>query len=551
MKKLVAVVLASAMVLSMAACGNSGSGSTQAAAPAQTQAAAPAQTQAAAPAAAPAETKAAEAAPAAAEGTDTLKVIQNFDPQTFEPGNNDEQGYNRMMVQIYDTLFRFDENGELQPWLAESYEWDDELHLRLHLREGVKFSDGSDFTAEDVVWTITRAIDEALPNAKYNIIDRDECSVVDDHTCILGLKYACGTMPNHLANDQCAIGCKAAFERSGDWLDPNGAVVGTGPYKLVEYVPGDIVRLTANEYCWIPDQPKTKNVDVRIVTSMESAATEAKTLQYDLVYGANTREFEQIDALDGVHMEYGQTAKTIYLLINMKHAPMDNVKVREAFARAINVPMTVKLAYGVVAAPAEAFIVPTIGGANKETYRKYFGEGQDIEAAKALLAEAGYPNGVDLEITVESQDTQRCDMAEAMQAQVLDAGINLSVNKMESAPMREYIGAGEHMMCLYGFTANTMEADGFLSQLQPGSGALARIGYERQEFFDRYKEGCAMPELSDRVVVWEECLEMLMEDYAAIPLNHVMLGAAVKDDLKGFWWAKDYEEFYYGYMYKE
>ena len=544
MKKTLSVLLALTMAAGLAACGGS-SGTqttTAAAAPAETQAAAPASE--AAPAA---ETEA--AAPAEAAADDTLRVIQALDPGTFQPGNNDEQSYNRITAQIYDTLFRFDENGELQPWLAESYEWDDDTHMRVHLRDGVKFSDGSPFTAEDVIWTITYAIETNLPNAKYNLIDAEGCEVVDDLTCIIATKYPVGGLANHLAYPQCCIGSKKAFEEgNGDWL--GASVVGTGAYKLVDYTPGDIIHLTANENYWVEGEPKVKNLEIRVVLSGEARATEAKTKQYDIILTPNARELDLLDSMDGIHVEYGQTAKTTYMLLNVKHAPMDNVKVREAFARAIDVTATVKLAYGNFGNPATAFIVPGIAGANEETYQKYYGAGHDVEAAKALLAEAGYANGVDVEITVESNDSQRCDMAEAIQAQVAEAGINVSINKMEDAPMREYIGAGNHQMCLYGFTANTMEADGFLNQIQPGSGALARIGYDRQEFFDRYLEGAATADADARKAIWEECLEMLMEDYTMIPLNHQRLGAVVLDSVSGFWWARDYEEVYYAYISK-
>ncbi len=547
MKKTLAVVMAAAMMLGLVACGGgSQQSTTAAAAPAQTTAAA-AETKAAETQAAPAATEA--AAPEASGEADIIRCIQSYDPGTFEPGNNDEQGYNRIMTNIYDSLFRYDENGELEGRLCEEYEWDDNTHLRLHIREGVKFSDGSDLTAEDVVWTIQRSIEDALPNYHFNIIDGPNCTVEDDHTCVLALKYPCASMPSHLASPECAIASKKAFEESnGDYL--GGAIVGSGPYKLVEYVQGDRVLLTANEYYWEPGIPKVKDLEIRIITSGESAAVEAKTLQYDVVQGANAREFDVIDQIDGVHIEYGQTAKTVYLLLNMKKAPMDNPLVREAFARAINVVPTAKLAYGATAHPAEAFIVPGIAGCNPETYRKYYGEGADIETAKQLLAEAGYPNGVDLEITVPSNDTTYCDMGEAIQAQVAECGINLSVNKMENATMREYIDGGNHHMCIYGFTAQTMEADGFISQIQPGSGALARVGYERQEFFDRYQEGCSELDAEKRAAIWEECLEMLMEDYTMVPLNHLMNGAAVKDNVQGFWWAKDYEEIYPAYWSK-
>ena len=539
MKKQLAMLLTAAVVMGLSACGSSDTATESGAAGTES--------------AGTAETEAAGDAEASDSGSDTavqgdqvLRVVQPNDPGTFEPGRTDEQSYQRIVQQIYDTLTRFDENGEVVPSLAESWEMLDETHWQFNLREGVKFSDGSDFTANDVLFTIRHNIENSLPNAHYNMIDIDNCTAEDDHTVILALKYPCVTLPNHLANGQCVIASEKAYEEfGGDYI--NGAAVGTGAYKLVSYTQGDMIKLTANEYYWKADEgkPYIKDVEMRVIASTDASATEAKTGAYDILIGTNTREFENIEATDGMHMELTPTAKTIYLLMNCKKAPMDDVRVREAFARAIDIKTTVELAYGSTGRPAEAFITPGILGSNSETYKKYFGEGRDIETAKALLAEAGYADGIDLEITVESPDTQRCDMAEAMQAQVAEAGINLSINKMDYATIKEYLSQGNHQICIYGFTANTMEADGFLNQLQPGSDALNRIGYDNQEFFDRYQEGCAEPDREARGQIWEDCLEMLMEDYVAVPLSHYQLHVAVNDRIEGYWAPQDYEELFY------
>ena len=539
MKKQLAMLLTAAVVMGLSACGSSDTATESSAAGAES--------------AGTAETEAAGDAEASESGSDTaaqgdqvLRVVPPNDPGTFEPGRTDEQSYQRIVQQIYDTLTRFDQNGEVVPSLAESWEMLDETHWQFNLREGVKFSDGSDFTANDVLFTIRHNIEENLPNAHYNMIDIDNCTAEDDHTVILALKYPCVTLPNHLANGQCVIASEKAYEEfGGDYI--NGAAVGTGAYKLVSYTQGDMIKLTANEYYWKADEgkPYIKDVEMRVIASTDASATEAKTGAYDILIGTNTREFENIEATDGMHMELTPTAKTIYLLMNCKKAPMDDVRVREAFARAIDIKTTVELAYGSTGRPAEAFITPGILGSNSETYKKYFGEGRDIETAKALLAEAGYADGIDLEITVESPDTQRCDMAEAMQAQVAEAGINLSINKMDYATIKEYLSQGNHQICIYGFTANTMEADGFLNQLQPGSDALNRIGYDNQEFFDRYQEGCAEPDREARGQIWEDCLEMLMEDYVAVPLSHYQLHVAVNDRIEGYWAPQDYEELFY------
>ncbi len=526
MKKWLSLILALAMVFSLVACGGDSAGD-------DTQSDDPDVTD---------------------DGTtssdpDTLKVVELYDPGTFQPGNNDEQGFNRLMRQIYEPLFYLDAEGNVEPWLAESYEWEDPTHFLVHLREGVKFSDGSDFTAEDVIWTITYAIETALPNSQYTIVDPAECEVRDDLTCVIGLKTPQVTFASHLASPMCGIASKAAFEASdGDYL--GGAVVGTGPYKLDSYTQGDIIQMSANEYYWREGEPKIPNLEIRIILDDTTRATEAKALGADIIIEPNVREQAAIEETDGMHMETTLCANTTYLLMNTAKAPMDNVKVREAFARAIDTKGTVSLVYGDFGSAATGFICPDILGYNEETYQKYYGAGHDLETAKTLLAEAGYPDGIDLEISVEANNSQRCDMAEAMQAQVQAAGINLSVKKMENAPMREYLAQGQHQMCIYGFTCRNLESDGFLSQIQPGNAALARINYDNQEFFDLYTEGCATEDRDARGQIWEDCMEMLMKDYTMIPLWHKAISNAVADNVTNLQMGRNYEERYYQWVEK-
>ena len=209
MKKFVSLSLALIMVLSLAAlsltgCSNGATGATATAAPASTDSAAPAATEA------PAEFAFDTGDP------DTLTVIQNYDPETFQPGNNDEQGYNRIMRQIYECLFMMTPEGEVTPWLATGYEWETPTRMIVSLRDDVKFSDGSDFTAEDVAWTINYAKEIALPNSHFNLITNVE--VLDPYTVAINLPNACATMAAHLCNSACCIASKKAFEEGGGRL---------------------------------------------------------------------------------------------------------------------------------------------------------------------------------------------------------------------------------------------------------------------------------------------------------------------------------------------
>lgn len=515
MKKLLSLALALIMVLSLAACGGK-----QEETPAGNGDAPAASTPAGTP-------------------SDTLMVVSSFDPGTFQPGASDEQSYNRIMRQIYEPLFFLNQEGEVEPWLATGLEWVDDVTAKISLRDDVKFSDGSPFTSADVIFTIEKAIEDALPIAVYSRIVNMEAP--DEHTVLLTLNAPLGGLSAFLAHPMTAMGSKAAYEASGgDYL--GGAVVGTGPYVLKDYIAGDKIVYGPNENYWRENEPKTPNVDYRIISSDTTRATEAMSLSTDIVINPNVRELPNIDNTKGLHSIQDLSANTTYMLYNTAHPMMSDVRVREAFSRAVNIPMTVKLVYGDFGEAASGMICPGILGYNPDTYAKYYA--QDIAKAKQLLAEAGYPNGIELEVAVESVDTARCEMAEAMQAQCAEAGITLKVNKMESTLMREYMQNGQHMMGMYGWTCSTKEADGMLQQIQPGTAGIKRVNYDNQEFFDTFTAGCAIQDREERGKVWEECLEMLAEDYVLMPIWHKALAAAVKDNVDGFYLTTDYEEHY-------
>ena len=533
MKKALSIMLALGMVFNLTACGGGAATETKEAA---------STTQAAVATTAAANQPAAEQPAAESSTSDTLLVVAHYDPGTFRPGNGDGQAYNRIIRQIYEPLFFLNQEGVAEPWLAESYEWVDDVTFKVKLREGIKFSDGSDFTSEDVVWTITKAQEDALPVSVYGLIE--EIEAPDAHTVVMTLAYPTGSMPARLASPMTCIASKAAYEaNNGDYL--GGAIVGTGPYTLAEYVPGDMITYAANEYYWREGEPKTPNMQYRIVGSDTTRATEAKAKTADIVINPNSREIAAMDAVDGISVISELCASTTYMLFNTTNPAVSDPLVREAFSRAINIPGTMKLVYGDFGSPASGMVGPAILGYDNEVFNTYFGAGSDIETAKQLLAEAGYPNGIDLEIAVESSSTANCNIAEAMQAQVQPAGINLKINAMDSSTMVEYLAQGKHQMCIYGWTSTTMEADGMLQQIQPGAAGLKRVNYDNQEFFDLYTKGCGTQDYAERGEIWSDCLEMLASDYVLVPLWHKALCAAVKDNVEGFYLTTDYEEHYF------
>ena len=523
MKKLLAAILCGAMVLSLAACGG-GSEST---------------------ASGTTSGGGAASGEAASGGSDTLRVINQQDPGTFDPAGVDDQSYFQVVRQIYEPLFKLNNDGTVENWLCEEYSYDDDTHLRVTLRD-VQFSDGTPLTAEDVLWSLQRIRDETLPAiSAIQGINFEECQVVDDKTLVIATDGPQATLLARLAYPGTGIASKAAHEAAGgDWL--NGAAIGTGPYALKEYVAGDRTEYVANENYWREGEPKVPNLQMRHITDDTTRATEAKALGADIIYNINSREIEAVDAVEGVHTIEELGTNTTYLMLNSKMAPLDDPKVREAFTYGINLQQTAELVYGDFGSAPSGMIAPIVFGNNPDSFAEYWAHGYDPEKAKELLAEAGYPDGVTVEILVETGDTARNEMAQAFQAQLAPAGFNLQITQLDPVVLYDRVNAqNQHDMVLSGLTCSDYEADNFLNQLLEGSTNIKMTNFDDPHFFELIETGATVMDDAEREKAWQAALDYLMEANVMIPVWHKDLNGAVADNVEGFNLSPAFEEHYY------
>ena len=517
MKKLWSVILCGAMVLSLAACGGGTSSNT-----------------------------AASGGSEASTASDTLRVVISQDPGTLEPGKINTQTYFQVVRQIYEPLFTFMPDGTLENWLCESYEYEDDTHLLIHLREGVTFSDGTPLTAEDVLWSLKRIVDQSLPPIAYIIdIDFEQSEVVDENTVRLVTVRPAATLLKRLAFPGLGIASKAAYENgTQNWL--GDAVVGTGPYKLKDYMAGDRLELTANENYWREGEPATPNLQLRFIKDDTSRSTEAKAKGADIVITLNHRELEAVDAVDGMHVVTVPSTNSVYLMLNSKKAPLDDPAVREAFTYGINLQQTAELVYGDFGSAPSGMIAPIVFGNNPDSFAEYWAHGYDPETAKQMLADAGYPAGIELEILVETGDTARNEMAQAFQAQLAPAGITLNITQLDPVVLYDRVNAqNQHDLVLSGLTCSDYEADNFLNQLLPGSNNIKMTNFDDPTFIEMIEQGATVMDEAEREKAWQATLDYLMEANVMIPVWHKDLNAAVADNVEGFELSPAFEEHYY------
>lgn len=515
MKKLITLILALTMMVTLVACGGDDGGSGDSA------------------------------------SKDTLTVVVNSDPGTLDPHDNVNFAPHQIKRQIYETLVVRDESGELVPWLAESWEYEDDETIVFKIRQGVYFHNGDELKASDVLFSLKRAMDDNTTGAiQVNRIDFDRSEVVDDYTVKIVTDGPYAMQLAMLENPLISIISERAYtESGGDFFE---APIGTGPYKLVSYAAGDSVVLEANENYWREGEPKVPNVTFRIITDASSRAIEAESGGADIVYDISANDVERVSSNPNVNLVSMAGYNTSYLLFNQNSEPLSDIRVREAICLALDVPTAIDVAYGSFGELASGIVSPGVEGRHPDL-SSYFPE-RNIERAKELLAEAGYADDLTLEIICENSNQQRMDFCEAAQAQAAEAGITLVPRFLDANDWSATTINGGTDISVYGTTASTGEAGRILMRYAPGVseyGAVNWTGPEAEAYADMLDTALATIDADERNNMYYTLQEMLMENFVCYPIWHKEINAALQLDVQGFNLMPTYEQHYLQYVYFE
>lgn len=473
------------------------------------------------------------------DGGETLTVVISADPTILDPSHISGSAMGQVVRQMYDTLFVYDESYNITPWLAEKYEYENDETLILHIRKGVKFASGEELKASDVLFTIQNAQAGTGASDSFQKILLDKSEIVDEYTLKLVTDGPVATLIAGLQLPDTGILSEKAFQECGGDYLKLAETGGSGPYKLVSYTPGDRIVLAANENYWREGEPYYKELIMRFVTDASSRAIEAKT-GADIVCNIASKDIEEVKNAAGMNFVSESGAQTVYLVCNTQLAPMDNDLVRQAVWYALDVQQGVQLAYGGFGSVAEDWVCPGIKGDDAGRAAKYF-PARDVEKAKELLAQAGYPDGIEIELSVFSSNQERRDLGEAFQFQLAEAGIKVSLNVMELNAWSDYVYSGQSYMTFYAMTGMCFEADKCLTQLMPTSAYYKVANYVPEEFTSAVENSLAALDEAERVAYYDEAITLLLENHVTLPCWLNELNAAVKDGIEGFTLNRSYE----------
>lgn len=429
--------------------------------------------------------------------------VTTLDPQAL---TNTVQ--NQVLKLFHGTLVDLDTvTNEIKPDLADSWNWVDDKTIEFTLNANAKFHNGEPVTAQDVLFTMERGKDGVASKSRVGLFEKVEA--VDEKTVRLTLKSPNQDLLDTLSLPVCSILSEKAFAD-----DPEeGYKIGAGVWVLDEFVTNDYMAFHRFDD-YHRELTPTKKLKVRYIPEDSARAIALQTGEIDLCDNVVPIDIAALEDDPNVDVITYDSPNCQYFAFNYqnKQSPVNNKLVRHAIAHAIKrdeIIMACKDGYGV---PGKTF-----WGSNQYGYYDGFeGYDYDPEKAKALLTEAGYPNGLELTITCVSGE--RVVSAEVIQAQLKEIGVTLNINEVDTAGMTSAVTSGDFECCLYGIGFNSAGDD--VRRIYYTTGSNNRSWYTNEEVDRLIDEAVGESDDAKRKDLYRQIQEIAAEDLPVICLYY-------------------------------
>lgn len=558
-KRVAALFLAAVMVVSVTACGNSST--EESATPSESTEEATTET---------GDNATAESdGGAASTGEKVLSVQIGPNPETLDPALNSAVDGGNMILHTFECLLTVDQDGKLAPGQAESWDVsDDGLTWTFHLRDGLKWSDGSDLTANDFVYSWQRVCDPnvAAPYAEtvLSMVEGYEDAIAGDITKLNVVATDDSTLEVHLSSPCSYFGSLAAFatlspvqqatvEANGDaWAVDASTYISNGSFYISEWVPGSYIMCTKNPYYWNADAVKLDAIKFNLIEDANASYSAYQTGEVLFIKDVPTEEIPSLEGNPEFHVD--PIIGTYYLSLNTQKAPFDDVNVRKALSLAIDREYVANTLMQGTYSPASNFMGPGWIDTDGSQFMDNANGGQpyidttnheaNVEEAKKLLAEAGYPDGEGFPtITYSTNDAgYHKVVAEYLQQAWAELGITLDVDIVEWASFTPMRRNGDYEASRNGWVGDYSDPSNMLDLLYSTNG-------NNDGKFNNAEYDAAMDisrttlDDKERSEALHEAEDILMDQAACIPVAYYNDFWLQSEKITGMWHSA------YGYWY--
>ncbi|GGG03662.1 diguanylate phosphodiesterase [Paenibacillus albidus] len=452
----------------------------------------------------------------------TVRVAMSTEPDNLDPYLSAATDTNAMMDNVFDGLFEVGEAGTLTPAIAESYEVsEDGLKYTFHLRQEVKFHDGSDLTSADVHSSYAKlaGLDGKEPlSSKFSAVQSVETP--DEYTVVVTLKTV----------DAAFLSANIAAIVPENYEQQSTKPIGAGPFKFTEYQSGQKLVLEKNEQFYDKDRaPVLDRVEFQFMPDQNSAVLALQSGNIDMVPGVSAQGAAQLG--DTFNLVTGPQNMVQLMALNNTVAPLDNEKVRQAINYTIDKDVIIQTVAEGQGTKLGSNMSPAMAMFYQEGLENYYTP--DLEKAKKLLSEAGYAQGFDLAITVPSNYQMHVDTAQVIAEQLKPIGIQVSIKQIEwSSWLENVYGNGEYEATIIGLTG----------KIDPNE-VLGRYESTYKKNFYHYKNNAydallkqARTEMNEekRSKLYKEAQKMLTEQAVAVYIMDPSRTTAMAGNLEGF-----------------
>lgn len=454
-------------------------------------------------------------------GSIVVGIQQDVD--SLDPHKATAAGTKEILFNIFEGLVKPDENGDLMNALASDYTIsEDGLVYTFTLREGVKFHNGNTVTAQDVKYSLDRA--SGLLDGTPLISSLSVLTSVD----ILDEKTVQVTVGS--ANTELIYSFVAAIIPAGSGEEESGTPIGTGPFSFVSYKPQEGVVIAKNADYWQEGLPYLDEVNFKIVNSPDTALLELKggSIQiYPYLTDSQANELKDSFQILSAPSDVVQA-----LFLNNAVEPLNDVRVRQAICYALDLDMVNEFVAGGGATLVSSAMLPTL-----QTYyvdlTDTYGSGANIQKAQELMADAGFPDGFDLEITVPSNYEYHMQTAEVVAEQLKAAGINATINPVEwSSWLSDCYTDRNYQSTISGITSDM--TPGYLTNRFQTDSKKNFVNFASDAYDEAYQNAASALDPAEKAEYYKQVQKILCDEAGSAFIQVPPITIAMDPKLAGY-----------------
>ena len=443
-----------------------------------------------------------------------IVIASGYDIVTLDPHEASDTYSIEVISMIYEQLIGIGKDGKYRPELAETWEIADDTQYVFHLRKGVRFHNGREMTADDVVFSLERAKRHISSKAALENVRSVEA--LDEYTVKITTESPYSTLMRNLTTSYTSILCKSAVEN-----DELAEIVGTGPMIFTQYKPNYQTVLTRNNE-YRDDKASVTTLTRRVIPDDSARTIALENGEIDYVSNLQSVDIERVKENPSLKTFETVSSNIAYLGFNTSKAPFNDIRVRHALHLATDKQKIIDSVYEGYGTACKSVFPTTLEGYNDELDLYPF----DVERARKTLTASGYPDGFDMEIVLSSDDRSR--MAQLLQDDYKKIGVNITINQMEFSSFLQYLEDDKHdafiMSWSEGSNHDLTVTTNFHSK---GGNRMHYSNVTVDQIIERARETL---DWEMREPLYKELQKLVMHDSVWIPiLQHTYVSAMNKD----------------------